>query len=47
MSVTDAPRRLVNLVRDVLDRYGRLGGSQLTAAIRTGRSSPSFRSRRS
>jgi membrane protein len=33
MSVTDAPRGLVDLVRDVLDCYGRLGGSQLAAAI--------------
>jgi membrane protein len=32
-SVTRAPRGLVDLVRDVLDRYGRLGGSQLAAAI--------------
>jgi uncharacterized BrkB/YihY/UPF0761 family membrane protein len=33
MSVTSAPRGMVDLVRDVLDRYGRLGGSQLAAAI--------------
>jgi uncharacterized BrkB/YihY/UPF0761 family membrane protein len=33
MSVTGASRGLVDLVRDVLERYGRLGGSQLAAAI--------------
>jgi membrane protein len=33
MSVTGAARGLVGLVRDMLERYGRLGGSQLAAAI--------------